>query len=623
MPGIPVRVVTNGGIPVRSVAKGRGIPAYVDSRSAFSVRIVENGWYPPFYIEGLEPPIDFDFQEFSMTAGTDGVQWVGYSTGLDNTPNPPFGSIQSQPTDVTTLLAFYDDTASGVFLAVFDGEYASELQGLQLSVGGYVVDSFDINEDAGNTWVRFNGIPGDLVAGGQYEVTFGFDLPRVPAPAFTTQPSISGSPQVGQVLTGTDGTGTNYTTYSRQWLRGSTAISGATGSNYTLTTDDIGFNISRRDTLTGTTAPPAVATTNAIGPVTAAPVAPTLVGGTMTQDGPDVVFTQPTASGNPNPTVTFVVTRDGTDVTSSIVANRITAAPDGNYVATWTATNGVSPDAVRMANLTVESGEVPWTLEDIPAEYRINGGLWEAQNAQIVNTNQVASVPDTWSVRDMVQATTGGQPYYGDRNGFPAVVWPDTTGNRHLRVAANFQPVYWIFVAAYNTGALTTFSGAATILMHDTSNRVIGNPGTNSLVQTVGTTWARELSKNAGAYSATVLPMPMGLVEVQGPAVSGRWTLGSTVSNSSWQGPMWLAMALGTVPTGNLLARIQGYLAWRYNLQGSLPAGHPYKNAPPNKNDPGPSALMATPGGFMLSSFDEEYTLTPEGEGFTMESTNG
>ena len=27
--------------------------------------------------------------------------------------------------------------------------------------------------------------------------------------------------------------------------------------------------------------------------------------------------------------------------------------------------------------------------------------------------------------------------------------------------------------------------------------------------------------------------------------------------------------------------KIEGYLAWKYNLQSNLPDGHPYKNTPP------------------------------------------
>lgn len=58
-----------------------------------------------------------------------------------------------------------------------------------------------------------------------------------PAPAFTTQPSISddGTPQVGEPLTGNDGTITNGSVSARQWLRNGTFISGAYGASYVPT----------------------------------------------------------------------------------------------------------------------------------------------------------------------------------------------------------------------------------------------------------------------------------------------------------------------------------------------------------------------------------------------------
>lgn len=134
-------------------------------------------WLPMGGKFSTSPPvIDWNWQEFDMTNGTDGVQWVGYSSGTDNTPNPPFGSITNQPSSVTPLLALYDDTASGVVLAVFDGDYSSSLVGLDVSIGGYVLESYEVELVSGNTWVRFSDMPGDWVSGETYEVLFGFNL---------------------------------------------------------------------------------------------------------------------------------------------------------------------------------------------------------------------------------------------------------------------------------------------------------------------------------------------------------------------------------------------------------------------------------------------------------------
>lgn len=92
-----------------------------------------------------------------------------------------------------------------------------------------------------------------------------------PAPAFTTQPSISGTPTQGQLLTGNDGVITDGSVSARQWRRGSTDISGANGATYTPTADDVGANLTYRVTATGAGGS-TTATSAAVGPIAAAPL---------------------------------------------------------------------------------------------------------------------------------------------------------------------------------------------------------------------------------------------------------------------------------------------------------------------------------------------------------------
>jgi hypothetical protein len=68
-------------------------------------------------------------------------------------------------------------------------------------------------------------------------------------PANSTVPTISGTAQVGQTFTATTGTWTqNPTSFTYQWNRAGTAISGATRSSYVPVTADIGntLTVSRR-----------------------------------------------------------------------------------------------------------------------------------------------------------------------------------------------------------------------------------------------------------------------------------------------------------------------------------------------------------------------------------------
>ncbi|MFN7224433.1 MAG: hypothetical protein ACK4MS_10480 [Paracoccaceae bacterium] len=77
--------------------------------------------------------------------------------------------------------------------------------------------------------------------------------------------------------------------------------------------------------------------------------APTLSGGSIAQSGNDLVITEPTASGDPTPTTTLVsVTRDGINITASLVGLTIPNFVTGVYSVLFTASNGVSPDANRI-----------------------------------------------------------------------------------------------------------------------------------------------------------------------------------------------------------------------------------------------------------------------------------
>ena len=83
--------------------------------------------------------------------------------------------------------------------------------------------------------------------------------------------------------------------------------------------------------------------------------APQLTGGSLTQEGSDLVISPPAVTdGYPTPTLTMTLTRDGVDVVNEVTSGRIPNATPGEYVATWTASNGTAPDATATDSLTVE-----------------------------------------------------------------------------------------------------------------------------------------------------------------------------------------------------------------------------------------------------------------------------
>jgi len=171
MPGFPVVIATNGiGLPVRPTAVNA--PVMSIAANGFGAPIVLDNKGSPFIVEGFTP-VSWNFQPITMTAGTNG-QHVGYSTGAATLPQPAFGSISAQPTAATTLLSFYNDTASGRYLAVFQGNYLLALQGLKITIGGFPITSYETELISGNTWVRFAAGVGNLTPAAVYELAFGF-----------------------------------------------------------------------------------------------------------------------------------------------------------------------------------------------------------------------------------------------------------------------------------------------------------------------------------------------------------------------------------------------------------------------------------------------------------------
>lgn len=90
-------------------------------------------------------------------------------------------------------------------------------------------------------------------------------------------------------------------------------------------------------------------------------VAPAMTGGGLQSDGDgNLVLIVPQASGGyPEPDVMLTsLTRDGVDVMGDLDDDTIPAAAPGDYVAIWTGTNGVAPDATITRTITVAAPEI-------------------------------------------------------------------------------------------------------------------------------------------------------------------------------------------------------------------------------------------------------------------------
>jgi hypothetical protein len=117
------------------------------------------------------------------------------------------------------------------------------------------------------------------------------------APSVVSAPSISGSAIVGQALTCTPGVyaGSPSPTVARVWKRGSTTISGATGTTYVVQSADLGQSITVVESPTNSVGT-ITSTSNAIGPILAgAPVTLSVWLGQSNSEGWANDFTATTA----------------------------------------------------------------------------------------------------------------------------------------------------------------------------------------------------------------------------------------------------------------------------------------------------------------------------------------
>lgn len=164
--------------------------------------------------------------------------------------------------------------------------------------------------------------------------------------------SITGTNTVGSVLTAALATGWSATGF--QWTRDGSNISGATSATYTLVSADSSHTVGV--VVTGLVYAPtgvAVAAAAAVAPViTGAPVLNAVVsGGTVT-------WTAGTMTGNPTPTATYALKKNGSIVSSSATSGSYSTITAGDiFIVTQSATNTAgSATPVDSSAVTATSG---------------------------------------------------------------------------------------------------------------------------------------------------------------------------------------------------------------------------------------------------------------------------
>ena len=95
--------------------------------------------------------------------------------------------------------------------------------------------------------------------------------------------------------------------------------------------------------------------------------------------------------------------------------------------------------------------------------------------------------------------------------------------------------------------------------------------------QSIGTSvsgWYDGVSQSGGTLASTRTST------AQGFAIGGEWN-GSSYGNFIVNASLYEIIVYNSDLTNNQRQQVEGYLAWKWGLQGNLPSDHPYKNAAP------------------------------------------
>ena len=259
---------------------------------------------------------------------------------------------------------------------------------------------------------------------------------------------------------------------------------------------------------------------------------------------------------------------------------------------------------------------MPWT----PAETHTE--LWlDADDASTIT--ETGGLVSQWSDKSSngnhaTQGTGVDQPFYAASDsmfgGMPSIGTGGVLDNVWLNVpSTTAQRIYMI--AYFGNGSETVAPEHCAILSSTGSNgefRLTG--GTNSANWNLGNAF-----NDAGTYrdgsmtSSTVMfPMPATLWKFDSSAArtqTCKLLIGNNTGWARWNGA--IGELIFTDGTEDLATqqRIEGYLAWKWGLEGDLPADHPYKsNEPASGEQPSPGALQFSASDYSVPEGDAGST---------------
>lgn len=159
------------------------------------------------------------------------------------------------------------------------------------------------------------------------------------------------------------------------------------------------------------------------------------------------------------------------------------------------------------------------------------------------------------------------------------------SGNSELFFTRNDYTYLDMFSRTNSDGILCLNIGSATT--NSTSVDIITSPPTNALISLVADTTASMFVNGATTPVSGA---------TRGPASLNNATLDWAISGGAFLGNIGEVMCYSAPLNTTQRQAVEGYLAWKWGLQGSLPGGHPYVSTPPTLTLPAaPSSLVGTP----------------------------
>jgi hypothetical protein len=211
--------------------------------------------------------------------------------------------------------------------------------------------------------------------------------------------------------------------------------------------------------------------------------------------------------------------------------------------------------------------------------------LWLKADAIVglVDGDAVATWIDSGGANNCTQVVVVSQPVYktGILNALPVVRF---TGAFHDMNEPSLAHRTVLAVASFSAAGFTEYHG----LIGGAVHIVTGVPATTNL--------AKGLDAVTAAYKdGTAIPFVGGGYDwapLSGSYWLLSWILTATVTQAGligrtsgggryWTGDIAEMLVYNSALSDADRQKVEGYLAWKWGLQASLPVGHPYTSAPP------------------------------------------